>query len=286
MRVTGIVIALMAVLAACNSTDEEYAKLQKEHQALKQQMALKDSLVDNFIRSLSAIEENLLLVRSKQRLIEDHTRHGAELSGDVRQRIIAEIGTIDEMLAGNKERIDAFREELRRSNIRIDAFRETINTLNGVLQVREDQMDTLKMQLVAMNLKADELEQLIGGLQEEGQQKDSIIDQKIRLMNEGYVAIAETKDLLERGVVEKQGGILGIGSTLTLSKTLDMKTLNKIDVTEAGGFSFNAKKARLVTSHPEHSYELQEREDFYSLVIEDLESFWSQSKLLVIATKE
>ena len=60
----------------------------------------------------------------------------------------------------------------------------------------------------------------------------------------------------------------------------------KIDITTTKTITVNAKKAELITEHPEGSYEwVQENDLIAYMVINDPREFWKMSKYAVLETK-
>ncbi len=117
-------------------------------------------------------------------------------------------------------------------------------------------------------------------------QKDStIIDQGDKLHTAFYV-IDNKKNLKEKGVLTKDGGFMGIGGNTKVK--MNDNEFTKVDTREILELSLNyAKKAKLITDHPEGSYELIQNADekFEKLVISDADDFWKMSKYLVIQVK-
>ena len=92
------------------------------------------------------------------------------------------------------------------------------------------------------------------------------------------------KELKEKGVLTKEGGVVGIGAVNKLNtEGLSKDQFTVVDVTATPEIAIGAKKAKLATSHPASSYRL---EDGTRLVITDADKFWSVSKYLVIVVEQ
>ncbi|MDX1630066.1 MAG: hypothetical protein R3345_15260, partial [Fulvivirga sp.] len=114
--------------------------------------------------------------------------------------------------------------------------------------------------------------------------QNETIDEQKEKINTGYIAVGTYKELEEQKVVEKAGGVLGIGATKTLQDNFNEEAFQKVDVTELSAIPVTAKKVRLVTTHPEGSYELSKdlNEKIQQLTILNPDEFWKSSKYLVV----
>ena len=102
-------------------------------------------------------------------------------------------------------------------------------------------------------------------------------------------ALAGTSDdLMERNIIEKEGGFIGLGKVERLNSQINIHTLNVLDIREVSSFPLNSKNVELVTEHPQDSYEIVKNEEenkVDKLVIVDPERFWESTKVLVMLTK-
>jgi len=104
-------------------------------------------------------------------------------------------------------------------------------------------------------------------------------------MHTVHYIIGEQKELKDKGVITKEGGILGIGA----SKKLDVSKLEPSlftdgDQRELLSIPLYSKKAKLITNHPEASYEfiMDSKGQVESLKVIDRKAFWSVTEYLVV----
>ena len=86
-------------------------------------------------------------------------------------------------------------------------------------------------------------------------QKDSVITTQEDKIHTAFYIIDSKKSLKYKGILESDGGFIGIGSNKKVK--LNDREFTEIDIREVLEFSLNnAKKVQLITDHPEGSYDL------------------------------
>jgi hypothetical protein len=281
------ILALIITGSSCDrdDRDERYQQLLVDYHDLEQQITRNDSLTAEMFQTFGKIEKNLASIRAKERMINSRSLKEKELTSDVRKRIIMEIREIDDLLNSNYDRIDALNDELNRSGVKLKAYKQTVETLNEALQLREDELDTLKRRLIQMNFEVDELEYLVSSLKEQNTRTEKLAGQYSNELNKAWFAVGTPRELMDKGIVERTGGILGIGSTLVLSDDISEEDLSEINISELYELSVTGKKIKIVSNHPEESYKLHDEGSSQKLFIEDPEAFWNGSKYLVVVSK-
>ncbi|MBL7931392.1 MAG: hypothetical protein JNL60_05805, partial [Bacteroidia bacterium] len=93
------------------------------------------------------------------------------------------------------------------------------------------------------------------------------------------------KELRDKNIVEKSGGVAGIGRTKTLSKKIDKTKLTELSQKENTSLVLKGNDPKIITNHPADSYTLTPSgEDMVTLTINNPDSFWSNSRYLVVET--
>ncbi|MDD3744021.1 MAG: hypothetical protein PHX54_10405, partial [Lentimicrobiaceae bacterium] len=106
-------------------------------------------------------------------------------------------------------------------------------------------------------------------------------------LNTAYYIVGERKDLIEKNILDKQGGFLGIGRTQKISGDVDLQHFTRIDIRNLKSIPLNVKEAKLMSVHPAGSYEWKKSDKKVDeLVIIDPASFWERSRMLVISTEK
>ena len=103
-------------------------------------------------------------------------------------------------------------------------------------------------------------------------------------LNTVYYIVGPEKELRDAQIINKQGFI---GRTLTVGRTGNLDSFTAADSRLLSEIPVGQKRASVVTSHPEDSYQLVTAGDkvIEKLVITDPVRFWEMSKVLIISYK-
>ena len=119
------------------------------------------------------------------------------------------------------------------------------------------------------------------------EQVETLNTEKVELenqLNTVYYIVGTEKELREAQIINKQGFI---GRTLTVGRNSNFDSFTMADSRLLSEVPVGQKKATLVTSHPEGSYELvtDANKVVEKLIITDPVRFWESSKILIISCK-
>lgn len=245
----------------------------------------KDATINMLFQTLNEIEENLAAIRSRESLIADQTADTQEMKADVKDRINHSIAEINQLMAKNKELINRLNAQVRNSNLKITELNKTIERLNETVTNKEREIAELKDNLAKLNIQIENLNTKVADLEKENQNKAKVIDDKILQMNKAWYVIGERRELRDKGIINREGGFIGIGRTTTPAENLIRKEFNEIDLREVTEIAINARRVEIVTTHPDGSFELIGDKTIEKLVITNPQEFWKASRYLVISTR-
>ena len=109
---------------------------------------------------------------------------------------------------------------------------------------------------------------------------------KTEKLNTAYYAFGTKKELIEKGVISKEGGFIGIGKTSKVKDDFNKEYFTKIDITNTNSINIGAKKAKILSTHPTSSYKLIGEKMVEKIEITNAEEFWSSSKYLVVIIEQ
>jgi len=100
-----------------------------------------------------------------------------------------------------------------------------------------------------------------------------------------YYIVGTRKQLLDSGVIDRKGGILGFGRVSTV-KDVDLTKFTEFNLldTQVLNFPVTKKGYAVLSNHIAASYKVEKAEDQYQLTVLDQDQFRKQ-KVLVIELK-
>lgn len=263
--------------------------MQAKQDSVSQLGVQKDNSILEFIGAMNEIQMNLDSIKTIEKIVSVQTASGTELKAEAKKRIIEDIAQINDLLQKNKELVKSLQGRLRSSNVKIAELENMISLLNKQMGEKDSEIAVLKQELENLNINVAGLNQKIEQITTESEAtikaKTQTINEQTIAMNTGYYAYGTKKELEEKNVIEKEGGVLGMGKTIKLKKDFNRDYFLKIDIREFNLLPLNSKKAKIVTTHPADSYHLTGVKTVESLVIDKPEEFWKASKYLLIVVE-
>ena len=174
---------------------------------------------------------------------------------------------------------------LKKSNNQNRQLQQMIAHLTEELNEKDAKITALQSQLAQTNVALkDVIQQFNDSLKVVSRQKTQI-NLMTTTMNTVYYAIGTKKELKKKGVITKEGAIIGLGGATELKQNFNTSYFTKADMTTLHAIPLFSKFQKIVTNNPSGSYTIAGNNKSDSLVIKDPKTFWSQSKYLVIIVK-
>lgn len=260
------------------SGNPEIERLKAENDKLQRALNSKDSAINEYFRSFNEIEDNLVLIRQKEKVINMSRNNDPELKTDQKDRIIEEIQVINSLMEENKNKIAALRTKLKKGDMKIGELEKTIENLVTKINDQELTITALREELSRYDIAYAELTATLN-------ETVAVVEEKQAEINTAYYVFGTSKELKTNGIITKEGGFIGIGKIKKLKDDFNKDYFTKIDITKNKEFTIGAKKAELLTTHPAGSYKLVGDKSVEKLIINDPKSFWSVSKYLVMVVE-
>ena len=281
---TAAALGVVALLASCVSR-QVAVEAESRSDSLELVVSAKDSLINAVFADINAISENLALIKSRENLI----TVAGESEGGRRpvEEIDNDIKAIDRLLRENRAKIESLQRsaaQLRKANLRIDGLEKMIADMNRQLAEKKAEVEQLRESLVRMG---DEVKSLTEEVAVRSAEVENLSGEKVELQNQlntVYYIVGAEKELRDAQIINKQGFI---GRTLTVGRNSNFDSFTMTDSRLLSEVPVGQKKATLVTSHPEGSYEMvtDANKVVEKLIITDPVRFWESSKILIISCK-
>lgn len=271
-------------LVACQSgpSESEQAAL-AENARLKNEVQNRDSLISDMTRSFGEIEDNLAIIEDREKLL---PADEASLTVDQRQRIMRDIQLMNSLMQESRDRVAELTARLDKSKVESGSLRKKLKALDAELATRDSAITLMKDELLAKDFKIEEVNQKLTAFELEMAKREATIEQLGNELHTAYYAVGSGKELEEKGVVTRSGGVLGIGRTSALNEAVASNSFSSVDTRNTDRIPLDGKKVELVTEHPTGSYEIvKEQDELAYLKIKDPDAFWRLSHYLVAEVK-
>jgi DNA repair exonuclease SbcCD ATPase subunit len=277
------------VLVSCGQHKQEIAQMQARQDSITQVAEQKNNTILVFIDEMNEIQTNLDSIKAIEKIISVEKASSIELKTSTKDRIAGDIAQINTLLQKNKALVKSLTNKYKASNERIAELETTIANMTNQMADKDADIANLTAELEALHINVTNLNLQIETITAESaktiKEKEQAFEEQANEMNTAYWAFGTKKELAEKNVIEKEGGVLGMGKTLALKKDFNRDYFQKIDIREFKQITLNAKKAVLLANHPAGSYHLTGTKIIEALVIDKPIEFWKTSKYLVVVVE-
>ncbi|MFZ1687562.1 MAG: hypothetical protein WAU70_09085 [Flavobacteriales bacterium] len=282
------VASIAIVLGACNTgpSPEELArdKALADNERLTRELEARDSLIGSMTLSFTEIERNIALMDERQEVVNNAT--ASEMDLDKRNKIVQDLQLMNGLMKDSRERIADLTKRLDKSKIDAGGLRKKLKDLDMQLASRDSSLANMKDELMARDFKITQINEQLTSIELEVAKREAIIAQQEGELNKVFYVTGTFKELEAKGVLTKEGGLVGIGKHTSLRDDASASAFNEGDKREVHRIMLGTDKAKLVTEHPSSSYKLVEEGDqFAYLEIKDADAFWKLSKYVVVEVK-
>ena len=283
---TAIIVAILAILTIIfavlwiNANDKS-KDIMKNNEELKKLYETSTSTINEIQSSLESLEQDLSGQLFTQKEIPGTSPE------ERRTKIISSIANMRDQIEADKKKIATLEKQLATSKSQLKGVQEIVNKLKASISEKEQIMDELQQRLGILNetleterrTSAEEIQKREMTITEKEQQ---ITQQSIEA-NTIYYVSGTRKELMSKGIMDRKGGLLGIGKVSTVKQNIPVEQFTTMNLLENQQITFPATKKgySILTNHPATSYKVEKQGDQNVLTILDATSFRKQ-KFVVI----
>ena len=283
---TAIIVAILAILTIIfavlwiNANDKS-KDIMKNNEELKKLYETSTSTINEIQSSLESLEQDLSGQLFTQKEIPGTSPE------ERRTKIISSIANMRDQIEADKKKIATLEKQLATSKSQLKGVQEIVNKLKASISEKEQIMDELQQRLGILNetleterrTSAEEIQKREMTITEKEQQ---ITQQSIEA-NTIYYVYGTRKELMSKGIMDRKGGLLGIGKVSTVRQNIPIEQFTSMNLLETQQISFPATKKgySILTNHPATSYKVEKEGDQNILTILDATNFRKQ-KFVVI----
>ncbi len=275
------VLAMALAFTSCDFETQAFKDMRNQRDSIQylQQTQLDELL--GYMDIVQEVDSSFEAIRESQNLLSMVPADG-EGSQSVKQRVQENISMISNLLADNNAKIAELEERLNESDLKNTKFQKTINRLKKDLKAKNEEITKLYKDLETKNFKIDSLlveNQLVGQRAAEltalSEAQQAQLNAQDIALHTAYFFMGTRKELKANEINVKDRDS---GYKTSLFTPIDVRTFDRLET--------GSKSAKILTKHPENSYELVRDENkIYTLVIKNPTEFWNASKYLIIQVK-
>jgi outer membrane murein-binding lipoprotein Lpp len=284
-----ILLAVIFGIAGCHQQKNEIARLSTVQDSLSAVTAEKDSAILDFLVAFNEIQENLDSIKKLEKIVTVARDQQGELRGSRKQQIVEDLALLNQLIQKNKELNASLQKKLGSANSRIGQLQGMVTEFERMVTLLNSQVEQKDVEIVQLSRDIERLNsdiyQLAGeviNVRQDVQAKAQVIEQQTVAINKVFYALGTVKELTDNQVLEKSGGVIGIGRTLRIRKDFNREYFTPADMRGLTYIPLHAKKARIISVHPMGSYRISGTKSADTLYIEDSQEFWKASKYLLL----
>ena len=277
----------VAMFSSCGEMKKNEA-LKAQNDSLNVALAERDAELEGIMEAFNEVQEGFRLINEAENRVD--LQAGKVEGVSAAQKIREDILFISEKLQSNRTRIAELEEQLKNSKYASSQLKKTIANFKEELEAKSQQIETLQTELASKNIRIAELDDAVAGLTQnvadlvaENKVKEAMVATQDKALNAGWFVFGTSSELKDQKIISKK--------LLQKTKVLENEDFNKdyftqIDIRTDKEIKLYSKDAKLLTAHPEGTYELvKDDKGQLTLNITNPNKFWSVSRYLVIEVK-
>lgn len=275
------VLVLALVITSCDFETKAFKEMRSQRDSIQnlQQTQLDELL--NYMDIVQIVDSSFGVIRESQNLL-SMVSYDESGNQSVKQRIEENIYMIDNLLAENNAKIAELEDKLNESDLKNTKFQKTIKRLKRDLEAKNKEISNLYKELEAKNFQIDSLlvknkisNQRAAELQALSEAQQAQLNAQDAAIHTAYFFMGTRKELKANDINVKDKDT---GYRTSLFTPIDIRTFDRLET--------DSKSAKILTKHPEDSYELVRGENKkYTLIVKNPADFWNASKYLIIQVK-
>jgi len=282
-----LLCAGVAMLSSCGEMKRN-EQLKTQNDSLNVVLAERDAELEAIMQAFNEVQEGFRQINEAENRVD--LQSGSMENPSAAQKIRDDIRFISEKLQANRDRIAELEKQLNNSKYASAQLKKTIANLKEELAAKTQQIETLQTELAAKNIRIAELDDAVAGLHQnvadleaENKVKTATVATQDKALNAAWFVFGTSSELKNEKIISKK--------FLSKTKVLEDKDFNKeyftqIDIRTDKEIKLYSKDAKLLTAHPEGSYQfVKDDKGQLTLSITNPNKFWSVSRYLVIEVK-
>jgi len=276
-----VVVVALIFSSSCVQNSSEYKRLQAQNDSLALVNSKNVSEMDEILSLLNEVEDNFSSIKAAENYLSVQSGSQGELAPSTKERIRSDMQLITETLEKNRQKIAELEKKLKSSSLQSTQLQQTVNKLRLELDQKTMALVTLNEELERKNQQISELSANVSNLSKDVQElrvqsnaQQQTINQQQKEITTVYYCFGTSNELKKQKILINDQ----LGSNFNRDYFIKVNDFNKLHTIQLW-----AKKGKLVSKHPDGSYEfVKNSNNQVELHILDPANFWSLTKFLVV----
>ncbi len=280
---------LITVLFSCQQKQHQIDRLSTVRDSLSRVASEKDSAIVEFLTGFNEIQESLDSIKTVEKQVTLSSAQHGELKSSQKQQILEDISLLNQLLQKNKEMTSTLQKKLSNANSKIGQLQgmvaelqKMVENLNSQIESKDADIAKLTQDVKRLNIDVSQLTDQVQQVTQDNQEKAQTIENQTVELNKAYYAMGTVKELTDNNILEKSGGVLGMGKTMRMRKDFNHDYFSEVDIRRFNVLPLMVKKAKVITVHPATSFHITGIKTADTLFIDNSAEFWKASKYLLI----
>ena len=277
-----LAVIAMTMIACQEKKQDAESAAQATIDSLKAVNANQAQELEEFMGLIDQVNEGFRLIKEAEGRID--VRDASVEKGNT-QHITEDMELIQQTMKQNHELIEQLKKKLSNSSKSMSSLAKQVKALEQQMAEQDNRIQELQTQLAERDIVIEEqgktiskLNENVSSLTTENEEKAAQVAAQDKELNTAWYVFGSKKELKEQRILTS-GDVLKDGN-------FNKGYFTQIDIRHTKSIRTYSKSAKVLTSHPDGSYQLIKNDNKeYEIQITDPALFWSVSKYLVVQVK-
>jgi len=277
----GFIVFALIFSSSCVKNSSEYKQLQAEKDSLALVNMKSASDMEDILSLLNEVEDNFKDIKTAENYLSVQSNTPGELTPSTKDRIQSDMKFVTETLNKNREKISELEKKLKNSSIQSAQLRQTLTNLRTELDQKtmalvalNEELERKNQQITELSANVSNLSKDVQDLRTQSNAQQQTITQQNKVITTVYYCFGTSNELSKQKILVNNQ----LGPNFNPDYFIKINDFNKLTVVQLW-----AKKAKLVSKHPDGSYEfVKDANNQVELHILNPANFWSLTKYLVV----
>lgn len=282
VKCVGVVAIMMAMLSSCDFKTSAHKRVEFEKDSIQKLQQTQLAELEEYLDLIQDVDSGFEAIRNSQNILTFASYDSENPSQDMRQKVVDNMYMINNLLAENQAKIAELEEKLEASDVKSTKLQLMVNKLTSDLKKKNKEIAELRDVLVSKDYQIDSLmvvyrmsQDREAALVAKTNEQDSIMSSQDAQLHRAYFFMGNRRALRDNDINVKDRDA---GYRTELFTPVDIRVFDRLET--------GAKSAKILTKHPESSYQIKENSDKTKvIIIKNANSFWSVSRYLIIQTR-